>query len=58
MKSFFKSKTNIMALVTIATAIAKACGVDIPTEVFIGEGGLVALFMRLGIIKLDSKLEK
>mgnify|MGYP000471016943 FL=1 len=57
MKKFFKSKTNIMAIVTLGTAIAKAIGVDVPTEIFIGEGGLIALFMRMGIIKLDSKLE-
>ena len=54
----FKSKTNIMAIVTLGTAIAKAVGVDVPMEIFIGEGGLIALFMRMGIIKLDAKLEK
>lgn len=56
LKKFFKSKTNIVALITIATAIAKAVGVDIPTEIFVGEAGLIALFMRMGIIKLDKKL--
>jgi len=58
MIKFFKSKTNIMAIVTLGTAIAKAVGVDIPTEIFIGEGGLIALFMRMGIIKLDTKLKR
>lgn len=57
MKKFFKSKTNIMAIITIVTAIFKALGVGIPTEVFIGESGLIALFMRMGIIKLDSKFD-
>ncbi|MBT6955526.1 MAG: hypothetical protein HN991_04250 [Candidatus Jacksonbacteria bacterium] len=47
-----------MAIVTLGTAIAKAVGVDIPIEIFIGEGGLIALFMRMGIIKLDTKLER
>ena len=58
MKKFFSSKTNIMAIVTLGTAIAKAVGVDIPIEIFIGEGGLIDLFMRMGIIKLDTKLER
>lgn len=58
MKNFFKSKTNLMALVTLGTAIAKALGVDIPNEIFIGEGGLIALFMRLGISKVDEKLTR
>ena len=58
MKKFFSSKTNIMAIVTLGTAIAKAVGVDIPIEIFIGEGGLIALFMRMGIIKLDTKLKR
>ena len=56
MKNFFKSKTNLMALFTIGTAIAKMFGVDIPTEIFIGEAGLIALFLRLGISKVDAKL--
>lgn len=58
MKNFFSSKTNLMALVTLGTAIAKALGVDIPNEIFIGEGGLIALFMRLGISKVDEKLTR
>lgn len=56
MKNFLKSKTNLMALATLGTAVAKAFGVDVPNEIFIGEGGLIALFMRLGITKVDKKL--
>jgi hypothetical protein len=57
MRNFLRSKTNIMAIITIGTAIAKAFGVLIPTEILIGEGGLIALFMRMGILKLDKKLD-
>lgn len=58
MINIFKSKTNIIAFLTIGTAIAKAFGVAIPMEIFIGEAGLIALFMRMGIIKLDNKLDR
>ena len=51
MKNFFKSKTNLMAIVAIGTAIAKMFGVDVPNEIFFGEAGLIALFMRRGIQK-------
>lgn len=52
MKNFFSSKTNITALITIATGIAKAFGIDVPTEILIGEAGFLALFMRMGIAKI------
>jgi hypothetical protein len=52
----YLTKTNVMAVLTICTAVASAVGVEVPTEIFIGEGGLIALFIRLGMIKIERKI--
>lgn len=47
------SKTEISSIVTATVAVAKLFGVEIPNEVFIGLGSLIAVFMRMAIRKTN-----
>ncbi len=48
-KPMIASRTNQLSFVMIATAIARAFGIDIPEEVFYSLGGLIFIFLRRGV---------
>lgn len=48
-KSMLKSKTFWTSILGSVAAIAKACGVPIPTEAILALWPLIAIFLRMGV---------